>query len=165
MADMFADNLVKHCIKTIIDNKGTINTNEEIWYQMTKCLIREKGLWNVIKQIEQINEELSDVDWFENKYPPEIFKEKKEIRRYKTNNRLRDLINTKIKITDIAKSYGLDTDKRGKTTCPFHNDSDPSLMLNDKKNIFHCFGCGAKGDLITFIRKMEEIKSGDKKRS
>jgi DNA primase len=83
---------------------------------------------------------------------------------YNTDNKLRDLINKKLKITDVAKKYGLDTDKRGKTTCPFHNDEEPSLILNDKKNIFHCFGCGAKGDLITFIRKMEEMKSGDEKR-
>ena len=31
--------------------------------------------------------------------------------------------------------------------CPFHGDSDPSLMVNPKKRIFKCFSCGEGGDL------------------
>lgn len=157
---MFADNLVKKAIGEIIENKKDILDNEAIWYQMTKCLIRNGKLGYILDSIEKINEELADMQWFENKYPTSIFKEKKEKIIYKSNNKLRDLINTKLKITDVAKSYGLDTDKKGITTCPFHYDTSPSLHLENKRNIFHCFGCGAKGDIIIFIKKMEEMKSG-----
>lgn len=165
MSDMFADNLVRRVIGRIIEHKDTLPDEWLIWKQLTKVFIKEKGLLPMFQEIENITKELADIDWFENKYPPEIFKEKKEIRRYKTNDKVRDLINTKIKITDVAKSYGLDTDKKGKTTCPFHYDTEPSLMLSDKKNVFYCFGCHAKGDIITFKKKMEEIKSGNKKGS
>lgn len=163
MVDFFIDNAVKNAINKIIDNKDNLKSDLLIWRQLTKCMIREFGLLLILNEIERTNEELADADWFENKYPPEIFKEKfinekKEFRYYNTNNQIKDLIDTKLKITDVAKSYGLDTDKKGKTTCPFHKDTKPSLMLNNKKNIFHCFGCGIKGNIITFIKKMEEQK-------
>jgi len=164
--DFFADNMVKRIIGEIIQNKGEIKTNEQIWYQMTKCMIRQKNAFYVINQIEQIIEELSDADWFENKYPPEIFKEKPIKKQFfKTNSKLLNHINTHYKISDVAKKYGLVVDKKGLTQCPFHDDSEPSMKLNDKKNIFYCFGCHKKGDIITFIRKLEEEKEGVKKRS
>jgi hypothetical protein len=163
MADMFADNLVKNAIKRIID--GEIYSNFEIWKQMTKNFIRNEGFFPIFESIQIINNELSDEQWFENKYPKEIFKEKKEVRIFKENNKLRELINIRLRISDVAKKYGLDTDKKGITTCPFHYDTSPSLHLDSKKNIFHCFGCGAKGNIITFIKKLEEAKEdGNKER-
>jgi len=166
--DFFIDNAVKKSIKRIIENNKDKDIIDDtlIWKQLTKCMIRTYGIIPVMEHIETCVEELANADWFENKYPKEIFKEKKERVSYgNERNKLRDLINTKLSIIDVAKNYNLDTDKKGKTTCPFHNDSEPSLILDDKKNIFHCFGCNAKGDLITFIKKMEELKSGDEKRS
>jgi len=45
-----------------------------------------------------------------------------------------------------------------KTRCPFHDDHDPSLNINlDKKN-FHCFPCGAKGNILDFIMQIEQTK-------
>lgn len=41
--------------------------------------------------------------------------------------------------------------------CPFHEDSDPSMSLNLKQGGFHCFGCGEKGDLITFHAKLNGL--------
>lgn len=41
--------------------------------------------------------------------------------------------------------------------CPFHNEKSPSLSVSPEKQIFHCFGCGVGGNVITFIRKMEDI--------
>jgi DNA primase len=35
--------------------------------------------------------------------------------------------------------------------CPFHNEKSPSFYVNDDKNFFHCFGCGAHGTAITFL--------------
>lgn len=165
MADIFADRILKQAINRIIDNKDNIKTDFYIWKQMTKCLIRQIGIFSILEEIEKINLELADKDWFENKYPPEIFKEKKERKQiFKTDNRKKNLINTKLKITDIAKRFGLNPDRRGKCQCPFHYDNDPSLSLDNNRNVFHCFGCGAKGDIITFIKKMEENKKNENQR-
>lgn len=37
-----------------------------------------------------------------------------------------------------------------KACCPFHNEKSPSFTVNDDKGFYHCFGCGAHGDVITF---------------
>lgn len=39
------------------------------------------------------------------------------------------------------------------SVCPFHNDTKPSMNINDSKKIFKCFACGAAGDAITFVMK------------
>ena len=41
--------------------------------------------------------------------------------------------------------------------CPFHNEKSPSFTVNDEKAFFHCFGCGAHGDAIEFIRKHDRL--------
>jgi len=41
--------------------------------------------------------------------------------------------------------------------CPFHNEKTPSFTVNDEKGFFHCFGCGAHGDAIEFVRKYERL--------
>lgn len=41
--------------------------------------------------------------------------------------------------------------------CPFHNDKNPSLMISEDKKIWHCFGCGAGGDVFAFVCEMEKI--------
>lgn len=47
--------------------------------------------------------------------------------------------------------------------CPFHVDKDPSLSFDNQKNVFNCFGCGAKGDIVEFKRRL--LEDGVKKRS
>lgn len=37
--------------------------------------------------------------------------------------------------------------------CPFHNETKPSFFVNDKKGVYYCFGCGARGNVITFIKQ------------
>ncbi len=39
--------------------------------------------------------------------------------------------------------------------CPFHNERTPSFTINPEKNFFHCFGCGAHGDVIGFVMRIE----------
>jgi DNA primase len=41
--------------------------------------------------------------------------------------------------------------------CPFHNEKTPSFTINDDKNFFHCFGCGAHGDAIGFVMSYERL--------
>ncbi len=45
--------------------------------------------------------------------------------------------------------------------CPFHNDSTPSLSVDDNKGVFHCFGCGAAGDVISYVQRMEGLSAWD----
>ncbi|MGE0737235.1 MAG: DNA primase [Alphaproteobacteria bacterium] len=39
--------------------------------------------------------------------------------------------------------------------CPFHNEKTPSFTVNDEKGFFHCFGCGAHGDVIGFVMRTD----------
>ncbi|WP_026261490.1 DNA primase [Kiloniella laminariae] len=50
--------------------------------------------------------------------------------------------------------------KRGREfsgLCPFHNEKSPSFTVNDDKGFYHCFGCGAHGDVITFVTETEGL--------
>ncbi|HYM31995.1 MAG TPA: DNA primase [Candidatus Cybelea sp.] len=50
--------------------------------------------------------------------------------------------------------------KRGREhvgLCPFHNEKSPSFTLSEDKGFFHCFGCGAHGDAIEFVRRSEGL--------
>src|SRR5919201_1542598 len=41
--------------------------------------------------------------------------------------------------------------------CPFHQERTPSFSVNPQDKLYYCFGCGAKGDLITFVRETEQL--------
>ena len=41
--------------------------------------------------------------------------------------------------------------------CPFHNEKTPSFTVNNEKGFFHCFGCGAHGDVIGFAMRDEGL--------
>ena len=41
--------------------------------------------------------------------------------------------------------------------CPFHKEKTPSFSVSPDKQIFHCFGCGAGGNVIHFISKIENV--------
>ena len=46
-----------------------------------------------------------------------------------------------------AEHYGIHVNRNGMACCPFHNDKTPSMKLDRR---YHCFGCGADGDVIDF---------------
>ncbi|MBA7715114.1 DNA primase [subsurface metagenome] len=41
--------------------------------------------------------------------------------------------------------------------CPFHSDTKPSFYVDPEKGIFHCFGCGAGGDVFSFVMQTEGL--------
>ncbi len=45
-----------------------------------------------------------------------------------------------------------------KANCPFHNERTPSFVVNSDKQIFHCFGCGVGGNVITFVMQQERLE-------
>lgn len=62
-------------------------------------------------------------------------------------------------IVDIVGEY-VQLTKRGRNwfgLCPFHGESTPSFSVTSDKQIFHCFGCGAGGNVITFLMDIENI--------
>src|SRR5881394_172267 len=44
--------------------------------------------------------------------------------------------------------------------CPFHEERTPSFSVNPVEKLYYCFGCGAKGDVITFVRETESLDFG-----
>ena len=68
-------------------------------------------------------------------------------------------LKTRLDIVDVVGSY-LELKKNGanwKCVCPFHDDSNPSLVVSPSKQIYHCFSCGAGGDSIKFVMEYEKL--------
>lgn len=65
----------------------------------------------------------------------------------------------RIDIEDVISSY-VNLKSRGKTLvglCPFHNEKTPSFTVYPESRSFYCFGCGAGGDIISFVRRMDNL--------
>ena len=58
----------------------------------------------------------------------------------------------RLPMQDVARFYGLEMDRAGFAVCPFHPDDDPSLKVYDDH--YHCFGCGAHGDVTDFTARL-----------
>jgi len=70
-----------------------------------------------------------------------------------------DQIRQVASITDIASQYTT-LRKRGKKhvgLCPFHSEKAPSFTVDDEKQLYHCFGCGAGGDIFTLVMEKESL--------
>ena len=48
-----------------------------------------------------------------------------------------------------------------KACCPFHTEKTPSFTVNDAKGFYYCFGCGAHGDAIVFVRAHDNLPFRD----
>ena len=71
-------------------------------------------------------------------------------------------LKAKIKETPISTIIGsyISLNKRGRRSmglCPFHDDSRPSLSVDDNKNMFMCFVCQTGGDVFTFVEKYKNL--------
>ncbi len=75
------------------------------------------------------------------------------------NERFIQELQEKVDIESVI-SASISLKRRGKTLvglCPFHNENTPSFTVYPESNSFYCFGCGAGGDVITFVRRMENL--------
>ena len=80
-------------------------------------------------------------------YPEEIVEE------VRMKNDIVDVISGYVKIQKKGASYfGL---------CPFHNEKSPSFSVSGAKQMYYCFGCGAGGNVFTFIMKYENYTFAD----
>lgn len=77
----------------------------------------------------------------------------------KINERFIQELQSKVDIESVI-SANISLKRRGKNLvglCPFHNEKTPSFTVYPESNSFYCFGCGAGGDVITFVRRMENL--------
>lgn len=64
-----------------------------------------------------------------------------------------DVISRRISLKRAGSNY--------KGVCPFHNEKTPSFVVSESKQIFTCFGCGASGDAIEFIKRYNNLEFND----
>lgn len=62
---------------------------------------------------------------------------------------LSEVIARRVKLTRAGREF--------KACCPFHHEKSPSFYVNDDKQFFHCFGCGAHGDVIGFVMRNDNL--------
>jgi len=70
-----------------------------------------------------------------------------------------DQIKSRIDIVSLVSSY-MKLDKAGaswKGKCPFHNEKTPSFFVSPSRESYYCFGCGASGDIFTFVEEFEGL--------
>ena len=68
-------------------------------------------------------------------------------------------IKERLSIEEIVSSY-IKLEKAGanfKAKCPFHNEKTPSFFVSPNRASYYCFGCGAKGDIFSFIEEFEGL--------
>lgn len=67
-----------------------------------------------------------------------------------------DAVKQSVTARQAAEMYGLKIRRNNMASCPFHNDRIPSMKVDNR---FHCFGCGADGDVIDFVSRLYGISS------
>lgn len=62
------------------------------------------------------------------------------------------IIKQSVSTESACQRYGVEINNRGFACCPFHLEKTPSMKVYPKEKGFHCFGCGASGDVIKFVQ-------------
>ncbi|MDO5551092.1 MAG: CHC2 zinc finger domain-containing protein, partial [Lachnospiraceae bacterium] len=81
------------------------------------------------------------------RYPEEVIEE------VRMRNDIVDIVSGYVRLQKKGSNYfGL---------CPFHNEKSPSFSVSPGKQMYYCFGCGAGGNVITFIMEYENYSFGE----
>jgi DNA primase len=74
-----------------------------------------------------------------------------------------ELIKGKLDIVEYLRGYLTLTPagKNFKALCPFHHEKSPSFSISPERQRYHCFGCGADGDIFGFVMKYENMEFGE----
>ena len=67
-----------------------------------------------------------------------------------------EAVKQSVSTREAAEFYGIEVKRNGMACCPFHDDKNPSMKVDQR---FHCFGCGADGDVIDFTAKLFDLSS------
>lgn len=62
-----------------------------------------------------------------------------------------------VSMKQLAEYYGFKINRSGYMCCPFHNEKTPSMRVYEGERGYCCFGCGAGGDVIKFVRDYEDL--------
>ena len=66
-----------------------------------------------------------------------------------------EAVKQSVTLREAAQMYGIEVNRSGMACCPFHDDKNPSMKLNEE--YFYCFGCGATGDVIDFTARLYNL--------
>lgn len=61
-----------------------------------------------------------------------------------------DIIDARVKLKKAGKNH--------QACCPFHNEKSPSFSVSQEKQFYYCFGCGAKGNVISFLMEFDRLE-------
>ncbi|MCT4575263.1 MAG: DNA primase [Alphaproteobacteria bacterium] len=75
--------------------------------------------------------------------PPEFLEE------LKSRLNISDIVSSRIQLKKHGNTY--------KACCPFHNEKTPSFVVDNKRGNYHCFGCGAHGDIFSFVMQYDGV--------
>ena len=65
------------------------------------------------------------------------------------------MVKQSVTVREAAERYGIEVKRGGMACCPFHDDKNPSMKLNEE--YFYCFGCGATGDVIDLTARLYNL--------
>lgn len=77
------------------------------------------------------------------------FLPEEKVSEVRDRSRIVEVISDYVSLKKVGRNW--------KGLCPFHSEKTPSFMVNEEKQIFHCFGCGAGGDVFAFLMKVNQI--------